>query len=204
MEFNNSILNKQAPVGRQPATEAKRPRKPRAKWLNNLIVFFLISVALLIGAVIVLTSTSKGTNEFSLIDSNKYQAAFLENGQVYFGKINTINKDYVTIKDVYYLSNSKAASEENTNQEVSLSKLGCELHGPQDQMIISKAHLTFWENLKEDGQVVKAIAEYNKQNPNGQACPVAGASNQTNPQATEPAKQNTTPATTSPEANRLP
>lgn len=204
MEFNNSILNKQAPVGRQPSVEPKRSRKPRAKWLNNLIVFFLIAVALLIGATIVLTSTSKGYSEFSLIDSNKYQAAFLENGQVYFGKINTINKDYVTIKDVYYLSNSKASSEQNANQEVSLSKLGCELHGPQDQMIISKAHLTFWENLKEDGQVVKAIQEYKKQNPDGLTCPTAGASSQANPQATESTEQNTTPNTASPETNRLP
>ena len=32
-----------------------------------------------------------------------YQAVFLTNGQVYFGKLSGAHKDYVTLNDIYYL-----------------------------------------------------------------------------------------------------
>jgi len=57
-----------------------------------------------------------------------------------------------------------------TSNDVSLVKLGCELHGPEDEMLINRDQVIFWENLKADGQVAKAVAEYQKQNPNGQKC----------------------------------
>lgn len=45
-------------------------------------------------------------------------------------------------------------------QGLTLIKLGQELHGPEDSMILNKEHILFIEQLKEDGQVVKAIKEY--------------------------------------------
>jgi hypothetical protein len=37
-------------------------------------------------------------------------------------------------------------------------------------MVINQEQVIFWENLKTDGQVAKAVADYQKQNPNGQKC----------------------------------
>jgi hypothetical protein len=48
-------------------------------------------------------------------------------------------------------------------------------------MLINREQVTFWENLKSDGQVAKAVAEWVKQNPNGQQCQTAAAN-------TDPAK----------------
>src|ERR1039457_5003898 len=42
-------------------------------------------------------------NENTTINKNEFQAIFLTNGQVYFGKLADLNNKYVTIKDVYYL-----------------------------------------------------------------------------------------------------
>ena len=96
-----------------------------------------------------------------------YQAIFLTNGQVYFGKLTNPDSDYVTLTDIYYLQvgpqqgSGTAAVPTTTNaqQQISLVKLGNELHGPVDQMHISRAQVLFYEDLKSDGQVVKAILQ---------------------------------------------
>ncbi len=103
------------------------------------------------------------------VNSNEFQAIFLTNGQVYFGKLADLNHKYVTIKDIYYLqvqqnSNLQGASGSTTpNSQVSLAKLGNELHGPEDKMYIASDQMLFWENLKGDSKVVQAIDKYQAQ-----------------------------------------
>lgn len=99
---------------------------------------------------------------------DKYQAVFLNNDQVYFGKITKVNDDTLVLTDIYYLqqtqkegANQNQTSGQTANQ-TSLAKLGDELHGPQDQMNINMDQVLFWENLKDDGKVVTAIKEYKK------------------------------------------
>ena len=97
-------------------------------------------------------------------DADNYQAVFLSNGQVYFGKARATG-DVVVVKDIYYLQVSQQqiqpAPEGQTQQpQVQLVKLGNEIHGPQDEMTINKDHVLFTEDLKEDGKVVKAIRNF--------------------------------------------
>jgi hypothetical protein len=87
-----------------------------------------------------------------------YQAVFLTNGQVYFGKYSTYNKDYSLLTDIYYLQNSNGLQTDiNPTGNINLVKLGNEIHGPQDAMYIPMASVLFVENLKADGRVVQAI-----------------------------------------------
>ncbi len=103
------------------------------------------------------------------IDSNKYQAVFFTNGQVYFGKLHVSNNDYMKLTDVYYLQTQTADTTDSKNPQetsndqnnVQLIKLGGEIHGPEDEMIISKDQVLFYENLKPDGKVAQSI-EKNK------------------------------------------
>ena len=103
----------------------------------------------------------------SAVKGKQYQAVFLTNGQVYFGKVSKVDNSYVKVTDIYYLQvqqtvqpkDSSAAAAAN-NQQVSLAKLGGELHGPEDVMYVSRQQVLFWENLKNDGKVAKAIADY--------------------------------------------
>lgn len=155
-------------------------------WLRVVWVVLLFSATALIVSMLALFYFG-GANEGDSVDKSKQQAVFLTNGQVYFGKIKAINKQFVDLRGIYYLNvnqqvqpdQKNSAGQQQTQSSVSLVKLGCELHGPLDQMIINRDQVTFWENLKDDGQVAKAVAEWVKQNPNGQQCQTAAASNTT-------------------------
>lgn len=88
---------------------------------------------------------------------NVYQAVFLDNGQVYFGKLRRFG-DYPVLKDVYYLQiTQQLQGSANDASNVNLVKLGNELHGPTDQMRINRQSILFIEDLKPDSQVVQAI-----------------------------------------------
>jgi hypothetical protein len=51
-----------------------------------------------------LFATNKSTDKAVMTaKASGYQAVFLSNGQVYFGKIENPSSDYVTLKDIYYL-----------------------------------------------------------------------------------------------------
>lgn len=108
------------------------------------------------------TNSLADFDEEKAIKASQYHSIFLTNGQVYHAQITAANKEYFVIENIYYMKNDAST--------VSLVKLGCEVHGPKDQMNIPRAQVTFWEGLKDDGQVVKAIEEYKKQNPDGQKC----------------------------------
>lgn len=134
----------------------------------------------------------------NVVKSSGYEAVFLTNGQVYFGKLSDANKEYATLKDIFYLqviqqpglqsSGQTTTAEANTQSQISLVKLGNELHGPVDEMHISKSQILFYEDLKEDGQVAKAIKDY-KANPQGTTQQQApAAQTPTTPQAPAPAK----------------
>jgi hypothetical protein len=152
-------------------------------WMRAAWVIMLFAGTILVVALLVLLYFG-GAREQNYIDKSKQQAVFLSNGQVYFGKIKSITKDYVDLQQIYYLNvnqqvqpNQSNGAEKNSNQSVSLVKLGCELHGPTDRMIVNRDQVTFWENLKTDGQVTKAITQWVQQNPRGQDCTQAAASN---------------------------
>lgn len=98
------------------------------------------------------------------IDTDKYQAVFLTNGQVYFGRLVDKTSDYFQLTDVYYLQTNETDTTSDNPQDtttqsndVKLIKLGSEVHGPEDQMTILKDQVLFFENIKSDGDVGKLI-----------------------------------------------
>lgn len=144
---------------------------------TNALLFI---VALLVAAVVWFIYSSSPASQAKYVDSSKLQAIFLNTGQVYFGNIQALNKDYLVLSNVYYLQSSNSsgsASSSTANQNISLVKLGCELHKPYDRMVVNTAQITFWENLQSDGQVANAVTTFQKQNPNGQKCSETNANN---------------------------
>ncbi len=103
-------------------------------------------------------------NGFGGKGKTEFQAVFLSNGQVYFGKVSNENGNVVTVKDIYYLRVQQAvqpkAEDDKTQPQVSLVKLGNEIHGPTDEMRINHDHVLFVEDLKADGKVVTAIKNF--------------------------------------------
>ncbi|HET8690112.1 MAG TPA: hypothetical protein VFL81_01630 [Candidatus Saccharimonadales bacterium] len=126
-------------------------------------VVVLILVGLFFGAWFAHRSSTAAA-----IEQDNYQAVFLTNGQVYFGKLSILNGDYFKMKDIYYLQ-AKSTSEDANNPQktsgqdeanVQLIQLGSEIHAPKDEMIIDRTKVLFFENLKPDGKVSKSITEY--------------------------------------------
>ncbi|MFH0987981.1 MAG: hypothetical protein V1763_01250 [Parcubacteria group bacterium] len=97
-----------------------------------------------------------------------YQAVFLANGQVYFGRATHLNGDYVKLTDIYYLQVQSALQPATTTdknkEQLMLMKLGNELHGPLDKMLINREQISFIEDLRSDSRVVAAIAQYKATN----------------------------------------
>jgi hypothetical protein len=139
----------------------------------------LVIITLLIGSLVWFIAAASPTPQNNYVDGTKLQAVFLNTGQVYFGNVRSLNKDYIVLSGVYYLQSSSASTSTaatSANQNVSLIKLGCELHRPYDTMVINSTQVTFWENLQSTGQVAKAVAQFQQQNPKGQTCSTQPAS----------------------------
>jgi hypothetical protein len=131
-----------------------------SKVLSVLLVVVAVAVLVWFGGKALASATADGA-----VKGKQYQAVFLTNGQVYFGKVAHVDASYLKLADIYYLQvqqtvQPKDSSSNSNNQQVSLAKLGGELHGPEDVMYISRQQVLFWENLKEDGKVAKAVKDY--------------------------------------------
>lgn len=156
------------------------------------------AIVVLLLALVAFVSFSGGKSEDKYVDSSKLQAVFLNTGQVYFGNIKSLNSKYFVLTNIYYLqtANSSSSGQSNAGSNVTLVKLGCELHEPYDQMVINSSQVTFWENLQDNGQVAKAVSTFEKQNPNGQKCADQSSSSSTNSSsAAQNANSSSAPAT---------
>lgn len=126
---------------------------------------------------------------------SNYVAVFLSNKQVYFGKLRDAESTFPTLTDVFYLRVTQtldpgtagnaeevsvvksgkdakdetvtptAAAARKLKNQLTLIKLGSEIHGPTDTIRINRDQILFVETLKDDSKVVKAITDYRAKNP---------------------------------------
>ena len=159
-------VNHGSNMGRHMAEPAKTKHKKGTKKLVGLSIGLVVTIAVIVFAVLTLYRANVG----SLIDTSKYQAVFFTNGQVYFGKLETTGGNYMRLTNIFYLqtkTDDQASLQETsaeTASDVELIKLGDEIHGPSDEMIINNDQILFFENLKQDGKVAQSISAFqNKQ-----------------------------------------
>lgn len=158
----NAVRPQDHQAAPQPSKKSKAIKKPL------LIAAIILLVALAAAGAWYMKSQSgvSGT-----IDGGRYQAVFFTNGQVYFGKLKALNSDYMRLTDIYYLQAKSTDGKESNPQEASaqdasnvqLVKLGSEIHGPDDEMVVNKDQILFFENLKKDSNVSTTIANYQSQ-----------------------------------------
>lgn len=151
-----------APVASERHAKKKQPNR-------KLVVFLGIALLLALGvwgSYLVLRNSSVASH----IETGKYQAVFFTNGQVYFGKLSPLSGGYMKLEDIYYLQTKASTASDNpqqtaedTSTDVELIKLGNEIHGPEDEMIISRDQVLFFENLKDDSRVSSTIKNYQSQ-----------------------------------------
>lgn len=144
----------QAMESRRSPLEGARRMLPRT---GAGVLALLLAVALawkvLAGMGLVPTFT------FPPVDSNKWQAVFLTNGQVYFGHLKEAGRDHVSLNEIYYLRVSQELQPPSDQPQTSINlvKLGDEIHGPEDSMYVPKSQIIFWENMRDDSAVVQVI-----------------------------------------------
>ena len=167
--------------GYQPQPSDQRPSENMPKegrsgrWGMFFAIFFL--AVLVIGAAgggawWTLSHKKERAND-AYIDPSKYQAVFLTNGQVYFGKASDTYGKYVRLSEVYYLINGASLQNQKPEGEnaengqnkqgadYSLIKLGKELNGPED-MEINSDQIILIENMSDDSKLVNAIRSMKK------------------------------------------
>jgi hypothetical protein len=198
MEWMNRGTSQGQPAGQPASQGAPTPGNVKTKSSLRSVktwkiaqVALLFCITVLVVAVVWFVALGGGAKkEASYVDNDRLQAVFLNGGQVYFGKINDLNGKFLSMSGIYYLRVNQQVQpnqSSNNSNDISLVKLGCELHGPQDNMVINREQVIFWENLKDDGQVAKAVKTYQEQNPGEQKCEQQSST----PSATENTSTNT-------------
>lgn len=132
-----------------------------------IIIGGLLVVA---AAAIGYLSYATGNKKAATKTEKPYQAVFLTNGQVYFGKITKVTAAHTYLTDIYYLQVQQSIQPPDPNKkedsqqqpQLSLIKLGNEIHKPKDEMAVSNEQILFTEEIQNDGQVGQAIERHKK------------------------------------------
>lgn len=146
----------------EPALK-KKEQATKPKWLRWVVGG---AIVVLLGAGIAWFVTRQSPSA-GAIDTSKYQAVFLTNGQIYFGKLHFLDDKYLKLTNVFYIQSSTTSSDTADTQkaatnstDMKLIKLGNEVYGPEDEVIISRDQVISYQNLKTDGNVTKLIEQY--------------------------------------------
>jgi len=91
--------------------------------------------------------------------SSAFWAVYLDSGQVFYGRKDKSDKNYVVMSNVFYYH---PAIKLTKSGNVRLVKVGTEIHQPQDFVYVNKQHIDRQEQLSSDSKVVKAIEQYNE------------------------------------------
>ncbi|MGO8761452.1 MAG: hypothetical protein ACLP2P_12160 [Desulfobaccales bacterium] len=91
--------------------------------------------------------------------STPYQAVYLDNGQVFFGRLQDTGSPYLTLRDVFYIRQQVAADKKEVHGL--LLKRGGEAHAP-DFMRINARHVVLIEPVAPDSRVAQLIMEAHK------------------------------------------
>lgn len=117
-----------------------------------------LAIAVLGGAAY---AYSEGLPPFGPSDE-AWTGVFLTNGQAYFGHYYSAPGDFVRLREVYYVLATQLQSQDPAQiaqMQLSLQKLGAEIHGPKPEMRIAKSQILFVVDLRSDSPLVQSIAQ---------------------------------------------
>lgn len=97
--------------------------------------------------------------------ANKYFAVFLDNGDVYFGKISNKESTFVMVDDAFYLKVTQVTQKNNEGKSVdvpqlNLVKLGNEVHKPIGKIEIQRSHIVSIQELAPDSEAITVMKNY--------------------------------------------
>ena len=139
----------------------------------------LLLVLVGIGAIVatlyfgrgLLTRTPTGADQ---IDRTAYPVVFINTGQAFYGRLTIADAETYLLTDAFYLTN------DDSGQPTRLVRRGAEVFGPREPMVIQARQVLFFENLRDDSDLVKGIrAIKSGQVPGATAAPPTAAATPT-------------------------
>lgn len=143
--------------------EESRKSIVTSRRFSKLSFIFIILIFVLILIFISITLWQNGTvrNINSTIQfKSSYQVIFLENSQVYFGKITEVTNRYIILEKPHFIQVQQEQpnlEEQEDQPEMKLLSIKDEFHMPKDYMIIEKSSVIFIEELRASSQIVDII-----------------------------------------------
>jgi hypothetical protein len=89
--------------------------------------------------------------------ATEYQAVFMDNGQVFFGRVQKRGPSFLTLRDVFYIQHMPSTEKRGEVRNL-LLKRGGEWHGP-DAMFINLEHVVLIEPVAPDSRVFQLIMQ---------------------------------------------
>lgn len=140
--------------------------RPNSFQVNEKIIkiIFIAAAVLLLGALTWWLfpnhkNVRQTTNTASV--AAKWYAVKLTNNEVYYGQTADIKSDPVVLSKVYYNYDQANGKQPNADKAtLRLVKKGKESYGPSGTMDIVRSQVLFFDELREDSKVLKAISEY--------------------------------------------
>lgn len=120
--------------------------------VRSVMIFAVIALILLAGVVY-----SAGQPN---IDSGKFQAVQLVNGQTYYGHLSGMDTANPTLTDVYTLQATTQQSTDNkdtASTKPTLINVSKVLPEPESKLTIQKDKIVAWQNLQDNSKVTEAI-----------------------------------------------
>lgn len=151
------------------AVGRNRPKSNKLITLNRLLnlTYFCVGLAIIL---IALQFALYGMRYRGLFDDSTYQAVTLTNGLTFFGRLQRYSPNTFVLSDVYYLKTSadvnelnetaaasETAAEATTDSGLQLFQLSQDFYQPQNDLIINRDQIVYWQNLQSDSPIVQTI-----------------------------------------------
>lgn len=105
-------------------------------------------------ALLALSGCNKGKPSITL--TTDYQAVYMDNNQVFFGKVEQANSDFPILRDVFYVQNQ--VNPETKEVKNLLVKRGQEWHAPE-YMHLNTRHILAIEPVAPNSQLAQLIQQ---------------------------------------------
>ncbi len=97
--------------------------------------------------------------------SDTYYGVFLDNNDVYFGKIAKRDASFITLENTFYLRVTQVQQKDKDGKIVdvpslNIIKLGAELHKPKDKIELQINKIISIQELDPASEVIKVISNY--------------------------------------------
>lgn len=138
----------------------KKQKKPfKLLSLRGVTALLFLGVGIILFILLVYVVLGHINDESSYVNKSDYQVVFINingssGGQAYFGNITSLTSKYIILDNAFYL---QAGTSSN---QFTLNNSSCALYNPQDQMIINRDQVAFWQNLKPGSAVTTDINKW--------------------------------------------